>query len=163
MNASTTTPLVTPTTGPTPTPTLKIPSFWYTNAGMIVFSGVVVMFVLMLVGIVLDTSIYSDVTWASRCLKWPTTRLVVQLLVQTHIKDQTRHYWSLDDGTPSVTGGFPSERVTKLMTSSNGNIFHVTGHLCGEFTGRRLISLAKASDAAFWCFLWSAPEYLSNT
>ena len=23
------------------------------------------------------------------------------------------------------------------MTSSNGNIFHVTGHLCGEFTGRR--------------------------
>ena len=22
-----------------------------------------------------------------------------------------------------------------MMTSSNGNIFHVTGHLCGEFTG----------------------------
>ena len=22
------------------------------------------------------------------------------------------------------------------MTSSNGNIFRVTGHLCGEFTGR---------------------------
>ena len=24
-----------------------------------------------------------------------------------------------------------------MMTSSNGNIFRVTGHLCGEFTGRR--------------------------
>ena len=24
-----------------------------------------------------------------------------------------------------------------MMTSSNGNIFHVTGHLCGEFTGDR--------------------------
>ena len=24
---------------------------------------------------------------------------------------------------------------TVMMTSSNGNIFHVTGHLCGEFTG----------------------------
>ena len=26
------------------------------------------------------------------------------------------------------------------MTSSNGNIFRVTGHLCGEFTGHRLNS-----------------------
>ena len=26
-----------------------------------------------------------------------------------------------------------------MMTSSNGNIFRVTGHLCGEFTGPRLI------------------------
>ena len=24
-----------------------------------------------------------------------------------------------------------------MMTSSNGNIFRVTGHLCGEFTGHR--------------------------
>ena len=24
-----------------------------------------------------------------------------------------------------------------MMTSSNGNIFRVTGHLCGEFTGSR--------------------------
>ena len=22
-----------------------------------------------------------------------------------------------------------------MMTSSNGNMFHVTGHVCGEFTG----------------------------
>ena len=26
-----------------------------------------------------------------------------------------------------------------MMMSSNGNIFHVTGHLCGEFTGDRWI------------------------
>ena len=45
-----------------------------------------------------------------------------------------------------------------MMTSSNGNIFHVTGPLCGEFTGHRWIPLTKASDAEFWCFLWSAPE-----
>ena len=25
--------------------------------------------------------------------------------------------------------------LDKMMTSSNGNIFRVTGHLCGEFTG----------------------------
>ena len=26
---------------------------------------------------------------------------------------------------------------THMMTSSNGNIFRATGHLCGEFTGHR--------------------------
>ena len=31
-----------------------------------------------------------------------------------------------------------------MMTSSNGNIFRVTGHLCGEFTR------TKASDAERW-------------
>ena len=34
----------------------------------------------------------------------------------------------------------------QMMTSSNGNIFHVTGHLCGEFTGPRWIPHTKASD-----------------
>ena len=33
------------------------------------------------------------------------------------------------------------------MTSSNGNIVRVTGHLCGEFTGLRWIPRTKASDA----------------
>ena len=38
-----------------------------------------------------------------------------------------------------------------IMTSSNGNIFRVTGNLCGEFTGHR----KKADDAELWYFLWS--------
>ena len=45
-----------------------------------------------------------------------------------------------------------------MVTSSNGNIFRVTGPLCGEFTGNRWIPHTKASDAELWCFLWSAPE-----
>ena len=45
-----------------------------------------------------------------------------------------------------------------MMTSSNGNIFRVTGHLCGEFTGLRWIPRTKASDAELWCFLWSVPD-----
>ena len=32
------------------------------------------------------------------------------------------------------------------MTSSNGNIFRVTGHLGREFTGHRWILRTKASD-----------------
>ena len=34
-----------------------------------------------------------------------------------------------------------------MMTSSNGNIFRVTGPVCGEFTGHRWILHTKASDA----------------
>ena len=45
-----------------------------------------------------------------------------------------------------------------MMTSSNGNIFRVTGPLCGEFTGHRWIPNTMASDAELWCFLWSALE-----
>ena len=48
--------------------------------------------------------------------------------------------------------------VNSIMTSLNGNIFHFTGRLCGEFTGHRWIRHTKASDAEFWWFLWSAPE-----
>ena len=40
-----------------------------------------------------------------------------------------------------------------MMTSSNGNIFRVTGHLCWEFTGPRWLPRTKASDAELWCFL----------
>ena len=40
-----------------------------------------------------------------------------------------------------------------MVTSSNGNIFRVTGPLCGEFVGHRWIPLTKASDAELWYFL----------
>ena len=51
------------------------------------------------------------------------------------------------------------------MTSSNENIFRVTGHLCGEFTGPRWLPRTKASDPELWCFLSSAPwknSWVSN-
>ena len=43
--------------------------------------------------------------------------------------------------------------IDTVMTSSNGNIFHVTGHLCGEFTDYRWIPRTKASDADLLYFL----------
>ena len=48
--------------------------------------------------------------------------------------------------------------IHDMMTSSNGNIFRVTGHLCGEFTGQREIPRTKAIDAELWCFILSTPE-----
>ena len=48
--------------------------------------------------------------------------------------------------------------VNVMMTSSNGNIFRITGPLCREFTSHRRIPRTKASDVELWCFLWSATE-----
>ena len=41
------------------------------------------------------------------------------------------------------------------MTSSYGNIFGVTAHLCGEFTGDRWIPLTNASDTEFDFFIYA--------
>ena len=40
----------------------------------------------------------------------------------------SRHY-------TDVSNAFCWTKSYNMMTSSNGNIFRVTGHLCGEFTG----------------------------
>ena len=39
-----------------------------------------------------------------------------------------------------------------MMTSSNGNIFRVTGHLCGEFTGPRWIPSKRPVTRSFDVF-----------
>ena len=44
------------------------------------------------------------------------------------------------------------------MTSSNRNIFRVTGHLCGEFTGPRWIPHTKANDAELDIFFALRPN-----
>ena len=43
--------------------------------------------------------------------------------------------------------------LVPMMTSSNGNIFRVTGPLCGEFTRHRWIPRTKASNAELWCLI----------
>ena len=40
-----------------------------------------------------------------------------------------------------------------MMTSSNENIYRVTGPLWGEFTGHRWTPLTNASDVELWCVL----------
>ena len=48
------------------------------------------------------------------------------------------------------------------VIKSNGNIFRVTGTLCGEFTGHRWIPHTKASDAELWFFYLRLNERLSK-
>ena len=45
-----------------------------------------------------------------------------------------------------------------MMTSSNENIFRVTGPLWWKSTGHQWIPLTEASDMELWCFLWLAPK-----
>ena len=47
---------------------------------------------------------------------------------------------------------------TCMMTSSNGNIFHVTDPLWGESAGHPCVPPTRASDTELWCFLLSAPQ-----
>ena len=44
------------------------------------------------------------------------------------------------------------------MTSSNGNIFLVTGHLCGEFTGPRWIPAQRPVTRSFEVFFHLHPN-----
>ena len=63
-----------------------------------------------------------------------------------------------DEFCSKQPGNSPAVWGPCMMTSPNGNIFRVTGHLCGEFPGPPWIPHTKASDAELWCFLWSGPE-----
>ena len=87
---------------------------------------------------------------------WP---LIIKLLWRCILQFLRNNwdYFSTTGYVKAVSGlsGYCWNILTLMMTSSNGNIFRVTGHLCGEFTGLRWIPRTKASDAEFWCFLWS--------
>ena len=51
--------------------------------------------------------------------------------------------------------GFKSIYSSLRRRHQNGNVFRVTGLLCGEFLGHRWIPRPKVGDAELWCFLWS--------
>ena len=78
----------------------------------------------------------------------PQTRIV--------IKEQTDNEWKHVTWVSDLW--HVHMHIVVMMTSSNANIFRVTGHLCGEFTGPRWIPCTKASDEGLWCFLWSESE-----
>ena len=44
-------------------------------------------------------------------------------------------WWGKKGGGGVISIFFKAKFCHSMMTSSNGNIFRVTGHLCGEFTG----------------------------
>ena len=77
------------------------------------------------------------------CLMWSSIWLIFCLSYSNYLCNILQ-YWTRYNST--------------MMTSSNGNIFRVTGHLCGEFTDQRWIPHTKASDAELRYFLASTSE-----
>ena len=71
---------------------------------------------------------------------------------------QTRTGEAHGESAGTVKANLRSPLYGLLMTSSNGNLFRVTGPLWGESTGRPVIPSTKASDVELWRFLWSEPE-----
>ena len=70
----------------------------------------------------------------------------------------SKYQWRSLDGHGQNRWLLNTAIPNKARNHDDVNIFRVTGHLWGEFTGRRWIPRTKASDAELWCFLWSAPE-----
>ena len=95
--------------------------------------------------------IVSRVAWKCQC---PVAGSLFFFWLGSHYRWSSRSGLRTftEDATMHVHGLW----VWYMITSSNGNIFRVTGHLCEEFTGRRWIPRTKASDAELSCFLWSA-------
>ena len=87
---------------------------------------------------------------------WPY-HSIHQLLVHEKIWYKSKETMT-DVFSLSCLVGFWQRFCKHRLNASNGNIFHVTGPLCREFTGHQWIPRTKASDLELWCFLWSAPE-----
>ena len=92
---------------------------------------------------------YSHLRYTHTLHSKTTGRLHNQL---THIREWLGSGVLIDSVVVSI------DVINNMMTSTNENIFRITGHLCGEFTGHLWIPRTKASDAELWYFLWYAPE-----
>ena len=97
---------------------------------------------------------HQAIIWTSAgiLLIWPpgTNFSEILIRIQTFSFKKMHLKWR-----PICLGLDVSKYGRGMMTSSNGNIFRVTGLLCEEFPGHRWIPHTKASDAELWCFLWS--------
>ena len=103
-----------------------------------------------------DVSVMAS-SWLTCIQRFMSAYLCYQLYYHISILLQTVTLFSIYLGDCIVVYGL--NRTSKIMTtSSNGNIFRVTGDLCGEFTSLRWFPRKKFSDAELWCFLWSTSD-----
>ena len=71
------------------------------------------------------------------------------------LKANDFHHWF-------ITAAVLIPPIYNMMTSSNGNIFRFTAHLCGKFTGPQRNPRTKASDAELVFFDLHLNKRLSN-
>ena len=88
---------------------------------------------------------------------WHDTEILMRIL---RVDWLSRHWsWAINCSVTNICWKDPKIYTASfhlislhMMTSSNGNIYRVTGHLCGEFTGHLRIPRTEASDAFFDVF-----------
>ena len=111
----------------------------------------------------------SQMMWNWFCfyIKWNNVTLthwglkkmaaILERTIQNAIS-QTKCMWVDSNLDVSSKGPMFNEWDLFMMTSSNRNIFHVTGALWEESTGQQWIPFTKASDTELWSSLWSVPQ-----
>ena len=94
--------------------------------------------------------------WSARTNGWAKNRDACDLRRHRTHYDITVMISMIIDGSVGLCAGiwWAEKWVPVMVTSSNGNIFRVTGPLWGEFTGHWWIPLTKANDAGLWSFLF---------
>ena len=85
--------------------------------------------------------------------KWLTSRVMSQSAVNAwHQRIIPYHVEPYFWRTWIHQAVFPLQSIPIMMTSSNGNIFRVTGPLCGEFTGRGEFPTQRPVTRSFGVF-----------
>ena len=90
----------------------------------------------------LQSDRYMRITWEYIYI-YIINQITTPCMKVISLADYTSSYWHEP---------IPEAKCPFMMTSSNGSIFRVTGHLCREFTGPRWIPLTKNTDAEFDVF-----------
>ena len=95
---------------------------------------------------------YGDVIRATWQLKSPANWMFVKQLVQADNKRRIKSWGHIVRGRYCRNRFYGLALPCFMMTSSNGNIFRVTGHLCGECTGPRWIPAQRPVKRSFGVF-----------
>ena len=98
---------------------------------------------------------YDDLTKNSQAddSVWKDTNILCDLRLECcHVISRGRVHHRREIGIHYERNVYrvPSHDCKDMMTSSDGNIFHVTDPLWGEFTAVQWIPLTKVSDAELW-------------
>ena len=111
-------------------------------------------FCIILIASAMRTSLLQEanVQWSFYTFEHHMSKWLIKFLRNIGQWGASDPHWSTVHHISSQKLHWRPGSLFTMMTSSNGNIFRVTGHLCGEFTGPRWIPHTKASDAALWCF-----------
>ena len=113
--------------------------------------------------IFIDIQHYSEVTGTTRCTKSPATPLFAQPFIQALTKENMKCSALLAfDGNPSVTSGFPSQRVSNVERASIWWRHHEYNHCKKQQSFTTCLSTAGAISGGY-CSQFGCPRRPTRT